>query len=120
MYTRINWITWFLLNIVTCGIYSIYLWYKMTKEMNDMASKVGEAPITDYIVAILLGCVTCGIYTIVWMFKFFGLMGTLSDKYGAGITPEGSFVKIIMSIIPIYSFYWLADSYNKLAEKAEA
>lgn len=120
MYTRINWITWWLLNIVTCGIYGIYIWYKMTKDLNDMASKVDEKPVMGFILQLLLGCVTCGIYSIVWMFQFFGLMGKLSDKYGAGITPEGSFLKVIFSIIPIYSFYWMADAYNKLADKAEA
>ncbi|MBQ3547894.1 MAG: DUF4234 domain-containing protein [Clostridia bacterium] len=120
MYTRINWITWWLLNIVTCGIYGIYIWYKMTKDLNDMAEKVDEKPVMGYILQLLLGCVTCGIYSIVWMFQFFGLMSRLSDKYGAEITPESSFVKVIISIIPIYSFYWMADAYNKLADKAEA
>ena len=120
MYGRINWITWFLLNIVTCGIYGMYIWYKMTKDMNDIAGKVDEKPIMGFILQLLLGVITCGIWSIVWMFQFFGLMGRLSDKYGAGITPENAFVKLIISIIPIYSFYWMADAYNKLAEKAEA
>ncbi len=119
MYKRVNWLAFWLLNYITCGIYGIVVWYQMTKDMNAMAEKVGEKTIMGFIPQLLIGCVTCGIYSIVWIFQFFALMGKLSDKYDAGVTPDGAFVKVIMSIIPIYSFYWLADSFNKLADKAE-
>ena len=32
---RFNWITTLLLNVVTLGIYSIYVWYTLGKQHND-------------------------------------------------------------------------------------
>ena len=40
MYKRFNWIVTMILSVVTCGLYSMYVWYKMSKEQNDMAEKI--------------------------------------------------------------------------------
>lgn len=120
MYKRVNWLLWWLVGYVTCGIYGMYVWYQMTKDMNAMAEKAGEKTIMGFIPQLLLGIVTCGIYSLIWMFQFFGLMTRLSDRYNAGITPENTFIKFILAYVPIFSFYWIADSFNKIADKAEA
>ena len=119
MYKRVSGLTFWLLNIVTCGIYGIVVYYNMTSNLNAMADKVGEKHIPNYIVALLLGCVTCGIYSIVWQFQFLGLANRLNDKANAGVSPSGTFMMFLMSLIPIYSFFWLADMNNKLADAYE-
>lgn len=119
MYSRISGVKFWLLGIVTCGIYPIVMWCKMTNNLNAMAAKVGEAPIQGYIVAWLLGMITCGIYPIVWMFKFFGLASRLNEKANAGVAPSGTFVMFLMSWIPVYSFFWMANMNNSLVDAYE-
>lgn len=55
-------------SIITCGIYSIYWFYRTTEELNQFEK---NEPLQNYIVAILLSIVTCGIYGIYWMYKFY-------------------------------------------------
>ena len=119
MYSRISGAKFWLLGIVTFGIYPIVVWCKMVRNLNAMGSKVGERAIRGYIAAILLGCVTCGIYPIVWLFKFFGLASRLNARANAGVSPAGTFPMFLMSIIPIYSFFWMANMNNKLANAYE-
>lgn len=119
MYKRVSpWKFW-LLTYVTLGIYPMVVWYRMTENLNDMANKVGEKPICGYITSLLLGIVTCGIYSIIWIFKFFGLMSRLNARASVGISPSGPFLMTVMSFIPIFSFFWLSDAHNKLADAYE-
>lgn len=120
MYKRYSGIKCLILNIVTCGIYGMIMWYNLTKEHNQMAESVGEQKIKGYIPAMLLGIITCGIYNIIWMIKFFGLWAKLNEAKNAGITPENKFLMLLMSFIPVYSFIWIANSHNKLADAYEA
>ena len=55
-----------ILSIVTCGIYGIYWFIKLTDELNALAEV--EAP-TSGGTAFLLTMVTCGIYGIYWAYK---------------------------------------------------
>lgn len=119
MYKRISGVKFWLLGCVTFGIYPLVVWNNMGKNLNAMAEKVGEAPIRSYVSAFFLGFVTFGIYPIVWLFKFFGLASRLNEKANAGITPTGKFVMFLMGCIPIYSFFWLANMNNKLADVYE-
>ncbi len=119
MYKRVSGVKFWLLSCITFGIYSIVVWSRMTKNLNDMAVKVGEQTIRGYVGAFFLGFITFGIYPLVWTFKFFGLAGRLNAKVPAGVSPSGTFGKFLMSIIPIYSFFWLAGAHNKLADAYE-
>ena len=119
MYKRMSGVKFLILSIVTFGIYALVMWISMTKQHNLMAESVGEKKIMSFIPAVLLGCVTLGIYTIVWYFKFFGLVSKLSDAKNAGVTPGNTFVKVIMTFIPIYSYFWMAGAHNKLVDAYE-
>lgn len=55
-----------ILSIVTCGIYGIYWFIKLTDELNALAEV--EAP-TSGGTAFLLSLVTCNIYGIYWAYK---------------------------------------------------
>ena len=120
MFKRVSGVKFWLLSCITFGIYAIVTWCRMTNNMNTIAYQVGETPIRGYIGAMLLGCITCGIYPLIWLFRFFGLATRLSERTSAGITPEGTFVKFLMSMIPIYSFFWMADMNNRLVDAYEA
>lgn len=118
MRKQFNWILAIVLNYVTCGIYGLYMWYKMTAENNDIARKYGIDPIMGFIPQLFLGIITCGIYSIVWMFKFFALQVKIAKASGVQVSPsENTFLLVILSWIPFYSFYMLCDNYNRTVEK---
>lgn len=119
MLKRVSAIKFWLLGSITFGIYPIVVWCRMTNNLNKMAWKAGENQIRGYIGAMLLGCITFGIYPLVWVFKFFGLATRLNAKANAGVAPTGAFVMFLMSYIPIYSFFWMANMNNKLVAAYE-
>ena len=61
-----------LFSILTCGIYSIFWFVKMTDESNALSGQ-NE---TSGGMAFLLTIVTCGIYTLFWNYK----MGKTMEK----------------------------------------
>ena len=118
---KFNWITALLLNVVTLGIYSIYMWYKMGKQQNEMAEQVGEKQIMGFIGAFLLSCVTCGIFAIVWYFLFMKQQAAVAEAKGVALAPTANpIVLTILVFIPIYSFYVICDNCNKLVDAYEA
>lgn len=62
-----------ILSFVTCGIYLLYWYYKMSEEFRQLT---GDESLPDGVMTILLGLVTCNIYLIYWHYK----MGQASDK----------------------------------------
>ena len=77
---NINIVLCVVLSIVTCGIYGIYWFVKMTDETNDMTGST----VASGIVAFLLSIVTCGIYAFYWNYK----MGEKVDQING--TPSNS------------------------------
>ena len=118
-YKRISGWKFLLLGYFTFGIYPLYVWYKMTQNMNDMAHQVNEKPILGFVPAFILGVCTLTIYTWVWFFKFFGLAARLNRKANAGIAPSNAFAMFLVSLIPYFSFFWMANMNNKLADAYE-
>ena len=113
-YKQFNWVAFWLLGVVTCGIYPLYVWYKMTQTNNEIAAKYGEKPIMNFLLSLLLGCVTCGIYSIIWIYKFMDLQVKIAEKSGVSVAPSNSpIVLLLLSFVPIYSFYVLCDNYNR-------
>jgi hypothetical protein len=40
---KINWLAWWLVGAITCGIYNLYGWYVLSKNNNEIAEKRGYA-----------------------------------------------------------------------------
>ena len=81
--------TFILLNIVTCGIYSIITFCAMGEEIERVCEGDGRKQM-QYIFAWLLGMVTLGIYPVVW---FYSAMNRLQDnayRYGDNVRPQYS------------------------------
>lgn len=122
---KYNWIKALILNVITCGIYSIVMWYKMDKMGKAMADKAGvveEKNNWGFIVfAFLLSGVTCGIMAFVWFFKHFKQQVAIAEKVGVELSPtKAPIVLVILMVVPIYSFYVLCDNHNKLVDACEA
>ena len=81
---------YFLLSIVTCGLYSIYFWYVYVEDLNTIFYGDGEDS-PNYIIVLLLSWVTCGIYGVYWRYKQANRMYRESyDRYGVMIEENGS------------------------------
>ena len=87
-----------LLSIITCGIYNIYWFIKLTNEVNHLT---GNEHATSGGVAFLLTIVTCGIYGLIWAYKmgdkldtfekengYRGIIYLLLDFFGLGIVTQ--------------------------------
>ena len=114
-YKQFNWVTAFILNIVTCGLYSLYLWGYIGTACNNEAVRLGGKKIMSFVVALLLSFVTCGIVGIVWFYLFMNQQVELAKAKGVEVAPTDSpIVLTILMFIPIYSFYVLCDNYNRI------
>ncbi len=119
MYKRYSGLAFWLLSMITFGIYAIIVNYSMSEQHNHMAEKLGEKKIISFIAAFLLSFVTFGIASIVWFFLFYGQVSRLNKKLEAGIVPKNALLMVICCCIPIFSFFWMAGAHNKLVDKAQ-
>lgn len=104
----------FLLNIITFGIYGIYLFYKIGNEIN-MLCDGDDARQMNYVGAWFLGLVTFGIYPLIWcvvgMYRLRMVAGKRFGKYTpyTGISYAmwlypGMFLFFVGSIIAFHHF----------------
>ena len=116
MYKRFSGAKWLILSIITCGLYNLIMWIRMTKQHNKMAESIGAKKIMGFIPQLLLGCITFGIVSFIWIIKFYCQISRLNVEKKAGIIPANAFLIFLMSIIPVYSYFWLASANNKLID----
>ena len=83
-------------SIITCGIYSIYWFYKLTEETNRLS---GDNTISPGL-AILFSIITCGIYNIYWCYKMGKLIGVAQANHGLGSSDDS----ILYMILAIFGF----------------
>lgn len=82
-----------ILTIVTCGIYGLYWFVKLTDETKYLTGTDGAAGIT----ALLLTLVTCGIYGLYWNYKLGEKVDMLKRNRGQDST-SSSVLFIILAI----------------------
>ena len=61
-----NFVTFLLLNLITCGIYSFYFIYTATRDINTLVGNDGRN--VEPSTAVLLTIVTCGFYSYYWYY----------------------------------------------------
>ncbi|MCQ2520145.1 MAG: DUF4234 domain-containing protein [Lachnospiraceae bacterium] len=84
-----------LLNIITCGIYSIFFCDEISKSVNVACAGDGEQT-TGGLMMWLLSIVTCGIYGIVWYYKLGNRLASNSTRYGMNFQENGTTVLLWM------------------------
>ena len=105
---------YFILSIVTCGIFGLY-WFCT---LNDDTNKIsGHPEATGGVVALLLSIVTCGIYAIFWMYNMGTRLDEAKAKRGLSVSNAGT----LYLILTIFGLAWVAElllqiELNKLAE----
>ena len=84
-----------LLNIITCGIYSIFWYNDLAKDMNTVCYNDGEdTPGVGYY--ILFSILTCGFYSYYWFYKVANRQQANAQRYGVNITENGTTVLMWM------------------------
>lgn len=103
-----------ILSIVTCGIYSLYVWYVANKNNNTIAEGMGMPKISSFIMCLLLGAITCGIYTIYWYYKFCDQqINILKAKGRQPVISDSPILTLILLFVPFLSWYILCENYNQ-------
>lgn len=113
-------LSYILLSIITCGIYSYYFLYKLAKDVNTACEGDGEK--TSGLVAfILLSFVTCGIYSWVWYYKLGNRLASNAPRYGMTFQENGTtvlmwllFGSLLCGIGPFIAMNILIKNSNKI------
>ena len=96
-------------SLLTCGIYSIYWFIKLTDEVNFITNNKND---TSGGTAFLLTLLTCGIYGIYWAYK----MGEKLD-YFEGKSASRGVVYLLLQLFGfgIITYALIQDTINKTA-----
>lgn len=82
-------LTYILLNLVTCGIYSYIFIYGLANDANDVCDGDGEKT-SGLLAYILLNLVTCNIYYFIWWYKLCNRISVNGPRYGVTIQENGT------------------------------
>ena len=96
-----------ILSFVTCGFYSLYWFYKLNNEVNELAEDT-QAP--DGLLALVFTIITCGIYGLYWLYQ----MGKKCD-YISGKESSSSILFLVLGIfgLSIVSYALIQDTINR-------
>lgn len=100
--------------IITCGIYGLYWFIKLTDDTNTLA---GETNGTDGVKALIFTLITCGIYGYYWAYK----QGVKIDSVKAAKgQPTGNLAVIYLILqvfgLGIVAYAMMQNEINNLAE----
>lgn len=84
-------VSYILLSLVTCGIYSYYFIYKMAADVNVACEGDGEET-AGLVAFILLSFITCGIYAWIWYYKLGNRLSANAGRYGLTFQENGTTV----------------------------
>lgn len=117
-----SFITYLVLDLITCGIYGIYFWYMYVEDINTVFYGDGEDS-PNYILVFLLSIITCGIYGFYWYYKQANrIYRGAYERYGVPVTETGTSVLIWMLLGSLVcglgtfvAQYFMINNLNKAA-----
>lgn len=117
-----NFITFLILNFITCGIYGIYFWYMYVEDINTVFYGDGEDS-PNYILVLILSIITCGIYSFYWYYKQASrIYRGAYDRYGVPVNETGTGILLWMILgtlvcgLGIFvAQYFMINNLNKVA-----
>ena len=112
---------WFLLSLITCGIYNLFFVYDLVKDVNIIcASDNDETP--GLLQLIIFGFLTCGIYSFWWYYKLGNRLQNNASKYNLNFDENGTtvllwmiFGSVLCGIGSIIAMHIIISNTNKLA-----
>lgn len=114
-------VTFILLSIVTCGIYSWYYIYKLAQDANTVCAGDGKDT-AGLLKFILLSIVTCGIYSYIWYYSLGNRLSENAPRYGLNFTENGTtilvwmlFGALLCGVGPFIAMHIIIKNMNALA-----
>ncbi|MBQ7299948.1 MAG: DUF4234 domain-containing protein [Clostridia bacterium] len=86
-----------LLCMFTCGIYAMYLVYRISDEVRTFRGDQEINPLLE----LLLCLITCGLYEIYWFYKYGRLVFDMQKRVGI---ESASDMSVILLLLPIFGF----------------
>lgn len=102
-----------LLSVLTCGIYGIIWFIRLTDDCSKASGDNSMNGLTSFLLTIL----TCGIYSWYWNYQMGKRIATAQEKRNLPVT-DNSAIFLILSLIKfdIISYILIQLELNKLAE----
>lgn len=114
-------LTYILLTLVTCGIYSYYYIYCLANDINTVCQGDGKDT-AGLLKFLLLSLVTCGIYTWVWYYSVGNRLTENAPRYGLNFQENGTtvllwmlFGSLVCGIGPFVAWNIIIKNTNALA-----
>ncbi len=99
-----------ILSIVTCGIYGLYWFIKLTDETNELSGQEGTAGVT----ALILTIVTCNIYGWFWAYKQGEKVAIMRQKRGEQDSSTSILYLVLCFVgLGIVAYALMQDEINK-------
>ena len=89
MKTNRNFWVYLLLSMITCGIYPLFFWRGVEKDVNRMCAGDGKHTMNFWL-SFLLGIVTCGIYTIIWYYQLMNRVYWAGPRFSCKMECSGA------------------------------
>ena len=113
-------VTYILLSIITCGIYSYYFLYMLARDVNTVCEGDGqETP--GLLPFILLSFVTCGFYALYWYYCLGNRLASNAPRYGLNFQENGTTILLwylvgafLCGIGPYVAMHFLIRNTNSL------
>lgn len=112
-------VTYYLLSILTLGIYAIVFWHKLAKDVNVLCEGDGKKTM-KYFPAWLLGIVTGSIFVTVWKAKLGSRLQYNAERYGLRFSESGGLVAAYSVLGIVGSHIILVKNFNRMAEAYNA
>ena len=107
-----------ILSIVTCGLYGLYWYYKLT---NDTHQAVGRKTTASGGRAILFAIITCGIYSIYWAYKMGDAVVEAKEARGMRSDRNLPIIYLVLTFFGLGIITWalMQSSLNDMIDQAE-
>ncbi len=113
-------ISYIILSLITCGIYSYYFIYKMAADVNVACEGDGENT-AGLVAFVLLSFITCGIYAWIWYYKLGNRLASNARRYGLTFQENGTtvlmwllFGSLLCGIGPFIAMHILIKNTNMI------
>jgi hypothetical protein len=82
---------YYFLSVITLGIYALYFWSKLAKDINTLCEGDGRKTM-KYIPSFILSLATIFVYGFVWKYQLAERMNFNAERYGLKFSESGALV----------------------------
>lgn len=105
-----------ILSVLTCGIYPLYFYYKLSLDINSVCKGDGKES-ESYLVAVVLSTITLGAYKVYWVYKLAQRLHVNAPRYGFKMVETGKDIAVLDAFSAGYISAWeLIKNINKIAK----